>query len=39
MFGDEKREVVDKAVDGDPSLPLSSLLRQKLAPVELYWAP
>ena len=39
FFGDDKREVYERAkasVNGDP---LSRLLRQKRAPVRLFWAP
>jgi 6-phosphogluconolactonase len=39
IFGDEKRAVYDRARDGDEQYPVSRLLRQKRAPVHLYWAP
>lgn len=39
FFGDEKRAVLDKAVAGDTSLPISALLQQQQTPVSLYWAP
>lgn len=39
FFGDEKRAVLDKAIAGDPSLPISALLEQQQTPVTLYWAP
>ena len=39
FFGDEKRAVYDRARDGDDRYPVTRLLRQKRAPVHLYWAP
>jgi 6-phosphogluconolactonase len=39
FFGDEKRAVLDKAMAGDSSLPISALLEQQQTPVALYWAP
>jgi 6-phosphogluconolactonase len=39
IFGDEKRAVYDRARDGDEQFPVTRLLRQKRAPVHLYWAP
>ena len=39
FFGDEKRAVLDRAIAGDSSLPISALLEQQQTPVTLYWAP
>lgn len=39
FFGDDKRAVYEAAANGDRHLPVSHLLRQKRAPVSLYWAP
>ena len=39
FFGDEKRAVYERAKDGDDQYPVTRLLRQKRAPVHLYWAP
>ncbi|MGB5626164.1 MAG: 6-phosphogluconolactonase [Woeseiaceae bacterium] len=39
FFGDEKLEVYKQAVASSNGDPLSRLLRQKRAPVRLFWAP
>lgn len=39
MFGDEKREVYEQAKLKGSRLPVAHLLRQKRAPVHVYWAP
>ena len=39
FFGDEKRVVYDKAKAGNARYPVTRLLRQKRAPVNVYWAP
>ena len=39
FFGDEKRAVYERARSGDRQLPVTRLLRQKRAPVTIYWAP
>jgi 6-phosphogluconolactonase len=39
FFGDEKLEVYKRAVASSNGDPLSRLLRQKRAPVRLFWAP
>jgi len=39
FFGDEKLEVYKRAVVSSNGDPLSRLLRQKRAPVSLFWAP
>ncbi|MBT8106952.1 MAG: 6-phosphogluconolactonase [Gammaproteobacteria bacterium] len=39
MFGNDKRIVYDKAKAGNARYPLTRLLRQKRAPVHVYWAP
>lgn len=39
FFGDDKRAVYEAARDGDRQFPVSALLRQKRAPVHVYWAP
>ena len=38
IFGDEKRRTLDTAISSD-ELPIARLLRQKRAPVSVYWAP
>ena len=37
--GNDKRIVYDKAKAGNARYPLTRLLRQKRAPVHVYWAP
>ena len=39
FFGDEKRIIYDKAKAGNARYPVTRLLRQKRAPVHVYWAP
>lgn len=39
IFGDAKKNVLEKAKAGDVSYPVTRLLRQKQAPVHVYWAP
>lgn len=39
FFGDEKRRVFEKAKAGNARYPVTRLLRQKRAPVHVYWAP
>jgi 6-phosphogluconolactonase len=39
MFGDDKREVYEQAKARGSKLPVARLLKQKKAPVHLYWAP
>jgi 6-phosphogluconolactonase len=39
FFGDEKRIIYDKAKAGNARYPVTRLLRQKRAPVFVYWAP
>ena len=39
FFGDEKRIIYDKAKAGNARYPVTRLLRQKRAPVYVYWAP
>jgi 6-phosphogluconolactonase len=39
FFGADKRAVYEAARDGDNNYPVSALLRQKRAPVHVYWAP
>ena len=39
FFGDEKRVIYDKAKAGNARYPVTRLLRQKRAPVYVYWAP
>jgi 6-phosphogluconolactonase len=39
IFGDAKREVYEKARVATNGTPVSHLLRQKRAPVNVYWAP
>ena len=39
FFGDEKLEVYEQAKASPDAYPLSRLLRQKRAPVRLFWAP
>jgi len=39
FFGNEKRTIFEKARGGNGRYPLTRLLRQKLAPVHIYWAP
>jgi len=39
FFGSEKRTVYDKAKAGNARYPVTRLLRQKRAPVYVYWAP
>ncbi len=38
IFGDAKKTVIEKAKAGDTSYPVTRLLRQKKAPVHIYWA-
>lgn len=38
VFGDEKRRTLEAAFESD-DLPVARLLRQKRAPVSVYWAP
>lgn len=39
MFGDDKREVYEQAKQKGSKLPVAHLLKQKKAPVHVYWAP
>jgi len=39
FFGDEKFDVYEKAKASPTAFPLSQLLRQKRAPVRVFWAP
>ncbi len=39
IFGDDKLDVINEAIDGSGDYPVASLLRQKQAPVHVYWAP
>ena len=39
FFGDEKRDVYEEAKKDNDRYPVSRLLRQKRAPVHIYWAP
>lgn len=39
MFGDEKRDVYQRAKSASSDLPIAQLLRQQRAPVNIYWAP
>ena len=39
MFGDEKREVYERAKDPQSQLPIAHLLRHSRTPLQLYWAP
>ena len=39
IFGAEKRTVYEKAKAGNSRYPVTRLLRQKRAPVHVYWAP
>jgi 6-phosphogluconolactonase/glucosamine-6-phosphate isomerase/deaminase len=39
MFGDRKREVYEAAKQTANGYPVFHLLRQKRAPVYVYWAP
>ena len=39
IFGEEKRKVYEKAKAGNARYPVTRLLRQKRAPVNVYWAP
>ena len=39
MFGDSKREVYEATKQAANGYPVSHLLRQKRAPVHVYWAP
>ena len=39
LFGDDKRRTLDAAMSSDTDLPVARLLRQKRAPVSIYWAP
>ena len=39
MFGEAKREVYERAKTLKNSLPVAHLLKQKRAPVHVYWAP
>ena len=39
FFGDDKREIYEKAKDVGNGYPVSKLLVQKRAPVKVYWAP
>lgn len=39
IFGDEKRKIYEKAKAGNARYPVTRLLRQKRAPVTVYWAP
>ena len=39
IFGDDKREVLERAADGDVSLPVTRLLAQTRTPVDILWAP
>ena len=39
FFGDDKRRIFEKAKAGNARYPVTRLLRQKRAPVHVYWAP
>ncbi len=39
FFGDDKRVIYDKAKAGNARYPVTRLLRQKRAPVHVFWAP
>ena len=39
IFGDKKREVYEQAMQKGSELPVARLLKQKKAPVSVYWAP
>lgn len=39
FFGDDKRAVYEQCKDNGDQFPVSRLLRQKRAPVHVYWAP
>ena len=39
MFGDNKRKVYEQAKGKGSALPVAHLLKQKKAPVHIYWAP
>lgn len=39
FFGEEKRRIFEKAKAGNARYPVTRLLRQKRAPVHVYWAP
>ena len=39
FFGEDKRAIYERAKAGDQQLPVTRLLRQKRAPVHIYWAP
>ena len=39
IFGDDKREVYEQAKRKGSKLPVAHLLKQKKAPVHVYWAP
>ena len=39
IFGDEKRKIYEKAKAGNGRYPVTRLLRQKRAPVHVFWAP
>lgn len=39
FFGDDKRAVYEQCKDNGDQYPVSRLLRQKRAPVHIYWAP
>jgi 6-phosphogluconolactonase len=39
IFGDAKRDVYEAARTSTNGTPVSHLLRQKRAPVHVYWAP
>ncbi len=39
IFGDKKRSVIEAAKESENELPIARVLRQKRAPVNVYWAP
>lgn len=39
IFGSEKRATLESAIAGNLQLPVARLVRQKMAPVSVYWAP
>ncbi|MEM1175992.1 MAG: 6-phosphogluconolactonase [Pseudomonadota bacterium] len=39
IFGDDKLRVINAAIDGESQYPVATLLRQKQAPVHVFWAP
>ena len=39
IFGEEKREVLNKALESDGPSPIARLLRQNRAPIHVIWAP